>query len=58
MMDFKPRIDDETTEKSEILENTLSLEDFFISDLLLLDTEQIEKLVSDLSSENKIILTK
>lgn len=58
MMDFKPRIDDETTEKSEILENTLSLGDFFISDLLLLDTEQIEKLVSDLSSENKIILTK
>jgi hypothetical protein len=50
MMDFKPRIDDETPEKSEILEDALSLGDFYISDLLL-DAEQIEELISDLSSE-------
>lgn len=50
MMDFKPRIDDETPEKSEILEDALSLGDFYISDLLL-DAEQIEDLISGLSSE-------
>lgn len=50
MMDFKPRIDDETPEKSEILDDALSLGDFFISDLLL-DAKQIAELISDLSSE-------
>lgn len=50
MMDFKPTIDDETPEKSEILEDALSLGDFYISDLLL-NAEQIAELISDLSSE-------